>query len=1278
MITPKILPAICLLLFSQINGQPKILNESFNNFNGAFRTQPKIPHSIQKQHNLITENQLTGKSSSIFWVEPKIRENYRPTAVSADERVSEDWCGTMPWWESRNSGQRSCDLYGVTDDPTVRDSYIPDENTDVKYIRLFIHAFADDNGNNPTITLADAEAQLLTLNEAFSDYIIQFVAWFQIHSDAQYQTITSAEWASGEIKEDYAMDPTVYHNVYVTDSHVDWGILGVSTFPWDSEALTVYGGTIVDKDWFGGPRTYNGQEDVPFNIITHELGHALGLWHTHHGVSEVTVCGSCYEGADGYTYATGDNADVVGDLCSDTKATPTNFTCADPDTFDCQNNNWINTDVHNFMGYAGDLCWNLNDDGFSNQQSGRVHGWITDKYEGLIVSSEEMTLLSVSFEDGTPADWTIVDNDADGNNWFVSVESAGFDLAHYGISGMVVLYNASGNDDWLITPVITVPQDAQSAALKFWARSYSSSFLEDFNVKLSTTGNSVNDFTVTLGSATDVSSSWTEYSYDISAYAGESIYLALQCVSVNEWYLFADDFLISASLNPLPLDADFIASSVSGDAPLSVVFTNLSTGNPTSWDWDFGDGNISTVQNPTHIYENPGLYTISLSISDGTDSHLETKSDYIEVDSPAAETLLSESFETELPSDWTVIDNDADGNQWLRYSDDAHDGSVSMGVQFNSSGNDDWLITPQLTFTENSSVSFSFWARSLSANWLEDFNVMLSTTGNTISDFTTTLESVTSTPISWTEYSYDLSAYSGQSFYLAVQCVSVDQFYLFVDDFEVTSDPVLLADFIASNTTGEAPLITQFTNQSWGNPTSWSWSFGDGGSSTVQNPLYTFQTPGIYDVSLIISNSTENDTITMSDYVIVTAPDFSGPVFHVSTSGSDVIGNGTEDYPFATIQSAINAAGSDDTVSVADGVYTGVGNKELTWDGTEKHITVTSVNGPDNCIIDLEGNGRAFTFISGLGDDAIWITPDDVIKGFTISNGNSADYGGAIYCYYGYENDVSPTIQNCIFSNNTALYGGALYISGGSSLVENCIFNGNSANFGGAVWSSLAGGPTNPKFVDCTFTNNIAFATASPVQEGEGGAFCIVNIDPESVDASPDFEIIKCIFDGNNALRGGAIYFSTSELEVKESLFYNNVAEHNGSAIYVFNYRGPRIYNCTIADNVGPEAVYNYGFNGTVEPVFVNTIIRDDSSAFAFDDISQANPTISYCNLEGGFPITGTDGGGNIDADPRFVDTANGDYHLADWSPCIGTGLDTSIVSSTDIEGNPRPNPAGS
>ncbi len=765
-------------------GQPKILNESFNNFNGAFKTQPKIINTQQQQNEQLSNIQLTSNSSSIFWVEPRIREDYQPPEIQSVERKIGEWCGTMPWWESRNNGQRSCDLYGATDDPTIRDSYIPDANTDIKYVRLFIHAFADDNGDNPSSTLANAEAQLFTLNEAFSDYKIQFVAWFQIHNDSQYQTITSADWSAGAFKALYAEDPTTYHNIYVMDTDASWSILGVSTFPWDSEAITNYGGTLIDEDWFGGPRTFNGTADIPNHTITHELGHALGLWHTHHGVDGVTPCGSCYEGADGYIYATGDDADVVGDLCSDTKATPTNYMCADPSGADCQSNSWVNTDVHNFMGYADDDCYDLDNDGFSNQQSGRVHGWITDKYEGLVVSSEEMTLLSVSFEDGMPTDWTVYDVDGDGYEWGIHSNQTSYEFAHYGVKGAGVYNYTATNSDYLVSPLIDIPTNSASVTFSFWAKSHSSSLPEDFVARISTDGSNFSSLGVTY----DASSDWTEYSFDLSSYIGQSIYVALHCISSYGWYLMADDFLVSASLDPIPLDADFSASSVSGVAPLSVVFTDLSTGNPTSWDWDFGDGNSSTDQNPTHIFENYGLYTVTLTVSDGSVSSMEA--DYITVSSPPAETILSESFETELPSDWTVIDNDADGNQWLRYSDDAHDGSVSMGVQYNSSGNDDWLITPQLTLTENSSVSFSFWARSLSASWLEDFNVLLSTSGNSISDFTTTLESMTSTPYNWTEYSYDLSAYSGQTIYLAVQCVSVDQFYLFVDEFELSTDPM--------------------------------------------------------------------------------------------------------------------------------------------------------------------------------------------------------------------------------------------------------------------------------------------------------------------------------------------------------------------------------------------------------------------------------------------------------------------------------------------------------
>ena len=712
---------------------------------------------------------------------------------------------------------------------------------------------------------SNAAAILCALNDIFSSYNIQFYAWLQIHNDSQFQSLTSAQWSSGEIKETYAMDPTIYHNAYVADSDADWGILGVSTFPWDSEALTVYGGTFIDKDWFGGPRFFSGTADVPNHTATHEFGHALGLWHTHHGVDEVDVCSSCYEGADGYTYATGDSADVVGDLCSDTKATPTNFTCADPDTFDCQGNSWVNTDVHNFMGYADDDCYNLNNDGFSSQQSGRMHGWITDRYEGIIVNSEEMALLSVGFEAGLPNDWTIIDDDNDGYQWGFYVDNENFDMSHYGAAGGAVYNNSATNSDYLITPLIEIPSNVASASFSFWAKSHSSDYPEDFVARISTDGTNFSS----LGSTSNASSDWTQYSYDISSYIGQSVYLALHCVSTWGYYLMADDFLVTASLNASPLEAEFYASFTSGSVPITVDFTDLSTGSPTSWSWTFGDGGTSTLQNPTHTYENPGLYTVSLIVSDGSDSETETKTDYIDIAVPAANTLLTESFETYLPSDWTVIDNDGDGNQWGRFSDDGHDGSISMGVQWNNAGSDDWLITPQLTLTANCSISYSFWARSLSSSSLEDFNVKLSSVGNSVSDFTTTLEAVTSTPDSWTEYVYDLSEYAGQAIFLAVQRVSVGQYYLFVDDFELTADPLLIAGFTADDTTGVLPLTINFTDQSWGNPTSWSWNFGDSGTSADQNPAHTFQTAGSYSISLTVSNGTENDTLIKTDYISV-------------------------------------------------------------------------------------------------------------------------------------------------------------------------------------------------------------------------------------------------------------------------------------------------------------------------------------------------------------------------------------------------------------------------
>lgn len=81
----------------------------------------------------------------------------------------------------------------------------------------------------------------------------------------------------------------------------------------------------------------------------------------------------------------------------------------------------------------------------------------------------------------------------------------------------------------------------------------------------------------------------------------------------------------------VPPIADFSATPTSGIAPLSVSFTNLSTGDWTSSSWDFGDGATSTENNPSHQYATPGTYTVSLTVSGPGGSDNETKTDYIQV-----------------------------------------------------------------------------------------------------------------------------------------------------------------------------------------------------------------------------------------------------------------------------------------------------------------------------------------------------------------------------------------------------------------------------------------------------------------------------------------------------------------------------------------------------------------------------------------------------------------------------------------------------------------------
>ena len=77
--------------------------------------------------------------------------------------------------------------------------------------------------------------------------------------------------------------------------------------------------------------------------------------------------------------------------------------------------------------------------------------------------------------------------------------------------------------------------------------------------------------------------------------------------------------------------ANFSASPTTGSAPLTVNFTDLSTHNPTSWQWDFGDSSTSSEQNPSHIYASQGSYTVSLTVSNANGSNTKTVTNCITV-----------------------------------------------------------------------------------------------------------------------------------------------------------------------------------------------------------------------------------------------------------------------------------------------------------------------------------------------------------------------------------------------------------------------------------------------------------------------------------------------------------------------------------------------------------------------------------------------------------------------------------------------------------------------
>jgi hypothetical protein len=156
---------------------------------------------------------------------------------------------------------------------------------------------------------------------------------------------------------------------------------------------------------------------------------------------------------------------------------------------------------------------------------------------------------------------------------------------------------------------------------------------------------SVNIITASAGAGGSISPSGTVHvnaggsqTFTITPNAGYSISdVLVDGVSVGSVpsYTFSNiqaNYTIAAYFSISAPIADFTANPTSGRNPLTVNFSDQSTGNVTSRSWSFGDGGTSTEQNPSHTYSKPGTYTVSLTVSGPGGSDTETKPDYITVD----------------------------------------------------------------------------------------------------------------------------------------------------------------------------------------------------------------------------------------------------------------------------------------------------------------------------------------------------------------------------------------------------------------------------------------------------------------------------------------------------------------------------------------------------------------------------------------------------------------------------------------------------------------------
>lgn len=316
--------------------------------------------------------------------------------------------------------------------------------------------------------------------------------------------------------------------------------------------------------------------------------------------------------------------------------------------------------------------------------------------------------------------------------------------------------------------------------------------------------------------------------------------------------------------------AEFEAVATAGFVPFSVQFRDLSVGSISGWQWDFGDGNSSEEQNPSHVYETEGGFTVTLVVSGPGGSDSEIKTDYIRVlpvSIPLAEfsadktvgfTPFSAQFNDlsggEISSrQWDFGDGET-GSEQSPLHEYKTEGDFDVTLTVNGPGGTDSVekkgfITvlpvnePKVDFSVDKTAAF--------APLEVQFTDLSEGTGlkSWLWDFGDGAISSERSP------SHEFKAEGFYSPLLTVSGKGGVGFEKKINRIIVISTGAPVAEFSATPTAFFLPQAVTFSDLSEGeNISSWIWNFGDGGISAEQNSTHTYKVSGYFTVSLIVSN----------------------------------------------------------------------------------------------------------------------------------------------------------------------------------------------------------------------------------------------------------------------------------------------------------------------------------------------------------------------------------------------------------------------------------------